>query len=234
MIIGGIQWMTLLDYPGCVAATLFTAGCNFRCPFCHNSELVLPDLVTTIGVKLEADVFDELSERRGFLDAIVISGGEPTLQPDLLPVLSRIKSLGYLVKLDTNGSRPDVIQDILEKGLADYIAMDIKAPVYKYQEMAGVPVNTDRIQQSVSLIQQSGRQYEFRTTAAPGLSEGDLLRIGDWIAGSDAYWLQTFRAPSEKRLVDETCRESDALKKNDLEAVWNQLRDRFDGGGVRG
>ncbi len=234
MIIGGIQWMTLLDYPGCVAATLFTAGCNFRCPFCHNSELVLPDLVTTIGVKLEADVFDELSERRGFLDAIVISGGEPTLQPDLLPVLSRIKSLGYLVKLDTNGSRPDVIQDILEKGLADYIAMDIKAPVDKYQQIAGVPVNTDRIQQSVSLIQQSGRQYEFRTTAAPGLSEGDLLRIGDWIAGSDAYWLQTFRAPSEKRLVDETCRESDALKKNDLEAVWNQLRDRFDGGGVRG
>jgi len=234
MIIGGIQWMTLLDYPGCVAATLFTAGCNFRCPFCHNSELVLPDLVTTIGVKLEADVFDELSERRGFLDAIVISGGEPTLQPDLLPVLSRIKSLGYLVKLDTNGSRPDVIQDILEKGLADYIAMDIKAPVYKYQQIAGVSVNTDRIQQSVSLIQRSAIQYEFRTTAAPGLSEGDLLRIGDWIAGSDAYWLQTFRAPSEKRLVDETCRESDALKKNDLEAVWNQLRDRFDGGGVRG
>ena len=234
MIVGGIQWMTLLDYPGRIAATLFTAGCNFRCPFCHNSELVLPDLVKKAGAKLEENFFDELADRKGFLDAIVISGGEPTLQPDLLPVLSRIKSLGYLVKLDTNGLRPDLIQDILEKGLADYIAMDIKAPVYKYQQIAGVPVNTDRIQQSISFIQQSRVLYEFRTTVAPGLSEEDLLRIGDWIADSKAYWLQMFRAPAEKRLVDEACRASDALKKNDLEAVWNQLRDRFDTGGVRG
>jgi len=234
MIIGGIQWMTLLDYPGCVAATLFTAGCNFRCPFCHNPELVLPDLVSQVGRLLEDSFYDELATRRGFLDALVITGGEPTLQPDLLAVMKRIKGLGYLLKLDTNGTRPDLIKDILEKGLADYIAMDIKSPVDKYQQMAGAPVDTDLIRQSISLIRQSGRQYEFRTTVAPGLSEEDLLRIGDWIAGSDAYWLQTFRAPSEKRLVDETCRESDALKKNDLEAVWNQLRDRFDGGGVRG
>ena len=234
MIIGGVQWMTLLDYPERIAATLFTAGCNFRCPFCHNPELVLPDLVATTGQTLEERFFDELEERRGFLDAIVISGGEPTMQPDLLPLLGRIKKLGYLAKLDTNGTRPDLIQRILERGLADYIAMDIKASPDGYDEMSGVSVNMVAVRQSISLIRQLAPQYEFRTTVAPGVPVDDLLKIGDWLEGSRAYWLQLFQVSGEKGLVDEACREKGALEANDLEAVWEQLRDRFDNGGVRG
>jgi pyruvate formate lyase activating enzyme len=234
MIVGGIQWMTLLDYPGQVAATMFTAGCNYRCSFCHNPELVLPELVAKVGVALDEGFFDELAERRVFLDAIVVSGGEPTLQPDLLTVLERIKRLGYLVKLDTNGSHPEIIQSALARGLLDYIAMDIKAPIDKYAEVIGTMVNTQRLCQSISLIQQSGTEYEFRTTAAPDLSEEDLFRMADWLSGSKAYWLQTFQAPSAKQLVDDTCRSRVALETNDLEAIWHQLRERFDRGGVRG
>ena len=233
MIIGGIQWTTLLDYPEQIAATVFTAGCNFRCPFCHNPELVLPDLVATSGLPLEKSFFDELEERRGFLDAIVISGGEPTMQPDLLQILERIKTLGYLVKLDTNGTRPDLIQKILVNGLADYIAMDIKAPSETYERMCGVPIDMTSIHGSISLIKRLAPTYEFRTTAAPGLSAVDLLEIGRWLEGSRAYWLQMFKVSGEKGLVDESCRETGALEANDLEAVWQQLRDRFEIGGVR-
>lgn len=233
MIIGGIQWMTLLDYPDHMAATLFTAGCNFRCPFCHNPELVLPDLVSDVSSPLDESFFSELHARRGFLDAVVITGGEPTLQTDLLQILGRIKELGYLVKLDTNGTRPDLIQRALENGLADFIAMDIKAPPDAYNRMSGVSVDIATIKESISVIMRFAPQYEFRTTAGPGLSVDDLLKIGRWLEGSRAYWLQTFQIPIEKRLVDESCREMAALRSSDLEAIWRQLRDRFDVGGVR-
>jgi pyruvate formate lyase activating enzyme len=148
--------------------------------------------------------------------------------------MQRIKELGYLVKLDTNGTRPDLIQEILETGLADYIAMDIKGSLDAYETMSGVSVDLATIQRSVTLIRRVAPQYEFRTTVAPGLSVANLLSIGSWLEGSRAYWLQLFRAPSEKRLVDEDYREAAALERNDLEAVWQQLRDRFDSGGVRG
>jgi len=233
MIVGGIQWMTLLDYPDRIAATVFTAGCNFRCPFCHNPELVLPELIADASSSLDESFFGELDERRGFLDAVVVSGGEPTLQADFLRILERIKKLGYLVKLDTNGTHPDLIQEALESGLADYIAMDIKAPLEAYDRMAGVRVDVSTIERSVSIITRLAQLYEFRTTAGPGLSTDDLLEIGRWLEGSRAYWLQMFRAPEEKSLVDESCREAAALKENDLEAVWHQLRDRFEIGGVR-
>lgn len=233
MLVGGVQWMTLLDYPEQIAATVFTAGCNFRCPFCHNPELVLPELVEEAGLTLEESFFDELKERLGFLDGIVISGGEPTMQADLLPVLGRIKELGYLVKLDTNGTRPDLIQEILESGLADYIAMDIKAPSKIYERMCGVPIDVASIQGSISVIRRLAPKYEFRTTVAPGLSADDLLEIGHWLKGSRAYWLQMFQISGGKGLVDESCRETGALEANDLEAVWQQLRDRFEIGGVR-
>ncbi len=233
MIIGGIQWMTLLDYPDHIAATVFTAGCNFRCPFCHNPELVLPNLVPDVSSPLDEAFFSELKSRRGFLDAVVVTGGEPTLQTDLLQILGRIKELGYLVKLDTNGTRPALIQRALENGLADFIAMDIKAPLDAYDRMSGVHVDIATIERSISMIMRLAPQYEFRTTAAPGLSIDDLLEIGRWLEGSRAYWLQTFQVPVEKGLVDESCRELAVLKRGDLEAVWHQLRDRFDVGGIR-
>lgn len=234
MIVGGIQWMTLLDYPDRIAATVFTAGCNFRCPFCHNPELVLPDLVSDASSSLTESFFSELEDRREFLDAVVVSGGEPTLQADLLQILGRIKSLGYLIKLDTNGTRPDLIQDALEGGLVDFVAMDIKAPLHAYDRMSGVSVDIGTIERSISVIMRLAEQYEFRTTAGPGLSVDDLLQIGHWLKGSRAYWLQAFQVPVDKDLVDEGCREMAALSRNDLEAVWHQLRDRFTVGGVRG
>lgn len=233
MIIGGVQWMTLLDYPGQVAATLFTAGCNFRCPFCHNADLVLPELVAKTGVELKNDFFDEITERFGFLDAIAITGGEPTLQPDLLSVIKRIKEIGYLVKLDTNGSHPEVIQAALDRNLLDYIAMDVKAPMDLYKQVAGVPVNTELIQQSISLLRESGIDYEFRTTVAPGISREDIFNIAKGLSGSRAYWLQEFQAPLEKTLVNEVYRKISALRGKELKAIWEQLQALFEIGGVR-
>lgn len=234
MIVGGVQWMTLLDYPDHIAATVFTAGCNFRCPFCHNPELVLPELVWQSSAELDESFFTELETRKGFLDAIVISGGEPTLQPDLREVLARIKGLGYLIKLDTNGSRPDLIQGALESGWVDFVAMDIKAPPDAYDELSGSSVDISAIEASMATIARLAPRYEFRTTVAPGLSQNDLIRIGDWIESGQGYWLQEFQEPIDKALVDEGYRDKAALKKDDLEAVWDQLRDRFDSGGVRG
>ena len=234
MIVGGVQWTTLLDYPDRIAATVFTAGCNFRCPFCHNPELVLPELVWQSSAELDESFFTELETRKGFLDAIVISGGEPTLQPDLQEVLARIKGLGYLIKLDTNGSRPDLIQGVLESGWVDFVAMDIKAPPDAYDELSGSSVDISAIEASMATIARLAPRYEFRTTAAPGLSQNDLVRIGDWIENGQGYWLQKFQVPADKALVDEGYRDKAALKKHDLEAIWDRLRDRFDSGGVRG
>ena len=233
MRIGGIQWMSLIDYPDHIAATVFTVGCNFRCPFCHNPELVLPELVVKASGALKDDFFDELAERRGFLDGIVISGGEPTLQPDLLSVLERIKHLGFLIKLDTNGSQPDVIRHVLDKDLVDFFAMDMKAPLYRYDELAGVAVDAAAITVSISLIRDRARDYEFRTTVAPGLGPEDLIEIGTWLDGAHGYWLQEFQTPASKQLVDVRCADQPALKKDDLEAAWTTLRDRFDVGGIR-
>ena len=234
MIIGGVQWTTLLDYPDHIAAVVFAAGCNFRCPFCHNPELVIPELVAQSGKSLDESFFAELETRKGFLDAVVISGGEPTLQPDLPEVLARIKALGYLIKLDTNGSRPDLLQQVMEDGLVDFVAMDIKAPHDLYDRLAGVSVDLSTIERSIAIIRGYAPRYEFRTTAAPGLSRDDLIQLGDWIKSGKGYWIQEFRKPTDKELVDESYREMSALRKDDLEAVWDQLRDRFDSGGVRG
>lgn len=234
MIIGGIQWTTLLDYPGHMAAVVFAAGCNFRCPFCHNPELVLPELVSQMDTSLDESFFTELEERRGFLDAVVISGGEPTLQPDLPQVLARIKDLGYLIKLDTNGAQSALLQQAIEDELVDFVAMDIKAPPNVYDELSGVSVDVATIEGSIAIIKRLAPRYEFRTTAAPGLSRDDLIQIGDWIESGREYWLQEFRVPVGKQLVDEGYRDKAALRKDDLEAVWDRLRDRFDSGGVRG
>ena len=233
MRVGGIHWTTLLDYPGRVAASVFTSGCNLRCPFCHNPELVLPDLIASAGWDLAESFYVELEERKGFLDAVVISGGEPTLQADLPDVLRRVKQHGYLVKLDTNGTRPEMLEQILLSGLADFVAMDVKAPADAYRKMAGVAVNTSIIGRSMDLIKQHAPQYEFRTTAAPGLLGDDLLKIGRWLDGARAFGLQRFHVPQGKRLVDDSCREMPALQEHDLDAIWQQLRSRFDHGGVR-
>jgi pyruvate formate lyase activating enzyme len=194
--------MTLADYPQKIAASLFTGGCNFRCPNCHNRELVLsPDRLPDVPLP-EIEAF--LEARAGLLDGVVISGGEPTLQPDLLPLCVRLRALGYAVKLDTNGYRPDVLRAALcgsESGcpVVDYVAMDFKAPLSKYGQATGVPVDTARIEHSIQLLFESQVPREFRTTVVPGLlDEQDLAEMAAYLAhkspdpGHVRYYLQQF------------------------------------------
>ena len=192
MIIKGIQKLTLLDFPGRVACTIFTAGCNFRCPFCHNASLVLGADTPTGTIPTE-ELFAFLEARRGRLTGICISGGEPTLQPDLEDFIRRVRALGYAVKLDTNGYRPEVLERLISEGLVDYIAMDIKSSREGYSRLAGVPVDIDKIEQSVRIIMHSGVPYEFRTTVIGDLhTEEDFHKMADWLAGAEKFFLQGF------------------------------------------
>ncbi len=187
----GLQRLTLLDYPGRLACTVFTGGCNLRCPFCHNASLVLNS-----GERIsEEEFFDFLESRRARLDGVCVSGGEPTLQADLVDFISKIKSLGFLVKLDTNGTRPEVIKALLAEGLLDYIAMDIKNSKARYAETVGIPsFDIAVIEKSVELIRKSGIPHEFRTTVALELHTADDIRaIGEWLVGAERYYLQKYR-----------------------------------------
>ena len=159
---GGLIKFTLIDFPGRPAAVIFTQGCNFRCRYCHNPELVYPHLFTEPVPQEEIMSF--LQRRQGTLEGVVVSGGEPTLHDDLPAFMASIKSLGYVLKLDTNGSRPDMIQELIDKKLVDYIAMDLKAPLEKYALITGVDTNPEILTRSMDIIRQSGVAYEFRTT----------------------------------------------------------------------
>jgi len=163
MKIGGLNRFSLSDYPGKVAAMVFTQGCNFRCRFCHNGSLI-PRNVPTSSLMPEEKVFEFLQCRRSQLGSVVISGGEPTIQPDLSTFIHRIKAMEFLLKLDTNGSRPQVLRQLLEDGLIDFIAMDIKAPLDIYDRLTGVHTPTSRIKESIELIAENGIAHEFRTT----------------------------------------------------------------------
>jgi pyruvate formate lyase activating enzyme len=184
---------SLIDYPDHVATVLFTGGCNFRCPMCHNADLVLrADEMPTLP---EKEVWDFLAQREGLVDGVVITGGEPTLQPDLLPFLRRLKEASLAAKLDTNGYLPDVLEALLNAGLLDYVALDVKAPPEKYPLLAGLAdVDIARVEQSITLLKESRIPHEFRTTVAPGLlDEDDVEEIARWIAGAEQYTLQQFR-----------------------------------------
>lgn len=192
MIFGGLQELTLIDYPGKIAATVFTIGCNFRCYYCHNPELVLPEKIKNTKTLSEEEILNFLKGRKGLLQGLCITGGEPTLDNGLLDFIKQVKALNFLVKLDTNGSNPEVLKGLLENKLLDYVAMDIKAPLAKYAIVAGVEIDLDHIQESIQLIRQSGLEYEFRTTIAPGLTVQDILDIVPLIEGADNYYLQVF------------------------------------------
>jgi len=224
---------TLVDYPDRVAALVFTPGCSFRCPFCHNSELVLPERIAALPLIPENDLVYFLRERAGFLDAVVITGGEPTLQSSLSAVMQRVKRLGLLVKLDTNGSRPEVLEALLDERLLDYVAMDIKAPLERYRELCGTTVDLGAIRRSIDLIKTRAPDYEFRTTAAPTLTQDDIRAIAGLIDGAKRYILQPFVVPQGKDLVDPAWRDKPALSQDALRSVWNAIRDRFEDGGVR-
>lgn len=197
MIICGLNKTTLLDYPEHVAATIFTGSCNFRCPFCQNSGLVLsPSLQQQYS---ETEILSFLKKRKNVLSGICISGGEPTLQPDLPDFISQVKALGYSVKLDTNGYQPAAMKSLLANKLIDYVAMDIKNSSEKYALTAGLPsLDFSLIQESIALLMESNIPYEFRTTIVKELhSESDILSIGQLISGAKAYYLQSYQDSAE-------------------------------------
>ncbi|PKN53462.1 MAG: anaerobic ribonucleoside-triphosphate reductase activating protein [Deltaproteobacteria bacterium HGW-Deltaproteobacteria-13] len=191
MKIGGLQRVSLIDYPGLISAVVFLQGCNFKCSYCHNPELVDPRLFQPC--LRENDIFDFLDTRKGKLDAVSITGGEPTLQDKLPAFIKHIRKMGFAVKMDTNGSQPKVIRNLLAEKLLDFIAMDIKAPLEKYKDIVKATVNPDSIKESINLILKAKIPYEFRTTIVESqLGENDILQIGKLIAGADHYVLQNF------------------------------------------
>lgn len=190
--IGGVQKLSLVDYPGYVAAALFLTGCNMRCGYCHNPELVLPErLAPSIPID---EVLLFLHSRIGKLDGVVISGGEPTIHDELPSLVRHIKAMGYRIKLDTNGTNPDMVADMLRKGLLDFIAMDIKGPLEKYIAIAARPINIDAITRTIRLLIDSGVSHEFRTTVVKSqLDVSDFEKIGTMVAGAERFALQHFR-----------------------------------------
>ena len=192
MHIAGLQKLTLLDFPGRIACTVFLGGCNLRCPFCHNASLVLPREDTPPPVTAE-ELLAFLQKRRGRLQGVCVTGGEPTLYPDLPDLLRQIHLLGYEVKLDTNGTNPEMLRTVLAEGLADYVAMDIKNSPARYAETCGGVDVLDKVKESAALLMQSGIDYEFRTTLAHPLhTREDLIAIGQWLQGARRYFLQQF------------------------------------------
>jgi len=197
--IGGLQKLTLIDFPGRLAATVFLLGCDFRCPFCYSGELVLPQKIKSQPKISKREFFDFLKERKELLEGVVICGGEPTINKDLPRFIKKIKNLGYLVKLDTNGSDSKMLKFLIDKNLIDYVAMDIKAPKEKYGKVIGLSkFGTARmlkkVERSINILKEGKINFEFRTTIVPTLLEKkDILKITRWITPAKRYFLQNFK-----------------------------------------
>ena len=221
MRIQGLQKLTLLDYPGRTACTIFLSGCNFRCPFCHNAPLL---------TAADEDGMDEdellafLKKRQGLLDGVAVTGGEPLLRPDLPQLLEKIKALGYVIKLDTNGAFPERLEAVVCAGLADYVAMDIKNSPARYAETAGTAeLDLAPIDKSVSFLLRGTIDYEFRTTAVAELHDDtSFLKLGDWLAGAKRYYIQCFQ-PCEKVLRTGLHAPSDAQLHHWAELVRSKI-----------
>lgn len=216
MIFGGFTPLTLIDYPGKTAAMVYTIGCNFRCPYCHNPELVDETVEETFS---EAFVLEFLGKRAGLLDGVVVTGGEPTMHgEDLLSFMEKVKALGFLVKLDTNGTNPAFVKEALVRGVVDYVAMDIKSPLASYHKTAMRPVDTDAVRESITLLMSGPTPYEFRTTVIKALITPDEIEeIAKEVKGAAQYYLQKFVPtkilnPQFKRKVTYTDEEFEALQ----------------------
>ena len=229
MLIGGLQKTSLLDYPGQVSAIIWTSGCNFSCPFCYNK-----DLISSKKTKhSEKEILDFLEKRKGLLDALAITGGEPFLQKDLKEFLTKVKKLGYLIKVDTNGMFPSELEDALDAKLIDYVAMDVKAPKKKYNMLAGKKVDIKKIQKSIDIICQKAPDYEFRTTVIPGLLEKqDIFEIAKWLDGSKNYFLQQFK--HDVAIVDEALKHEKSYSKEDLIEILENIKPYFVNCDIRG
>ena len=230
MLIKGLQKLTLLDFPERMACTVFTFGCNFRCPFCHNASLVLSDRADDASIS-EDELFSFLRKRRGILEGVCITGGEPTLQPDLPDFIRRIKELGYAVKLDTNGYRPAVLKALVSEGLLDYVAMDIKNSLSRYGDTVGIsPFDTAPVEESMDYLMEGHVPFEFRTTLVKGLHTPEsIAEMGQRLAGEEAFFLQTFEDSGD--LIAEGL---DALDRQETEALLAILRDYVPNAQIRG
>lgn len=233
MIIGGYQRLTLIDYPGKIAATVFTVGCSFRCPFCHNPELVVNGTWNMKnGTKTEEEFFEFLKKRKGKIEGVCITGGEPTIQPDLIEFIEKIKKLGFFVKLDTNGSRPDVIREVINKKIVDFIAMDIKNAPENYKKTSGGKSDIERIKLSVNMIRNSQIPYEFRTTVIPGIhTEEDFDKIEKWIKGAKSYYLQMYQ---ETKVLDPNIKKITKGKTINIDSIAKKIQGNFEKFGIRG
>lgn len=220
MIIGGLQKFSLIDYPGKTSAIIFTIGCNFRCRYCHNPELVIPERYTA-EISL-SEVYDFLNNRRGKLDAVCITGGEPTQHADLSEMIENIKAMGFLVKLDSNGSRPEVLENFIKRKLVDYVAMDIKAPLKKYSKVIGWQIPVEKLKKSISLLMSSSVGYEFRTTIVKSiLSKDDLRKIAQEIKGAENYFLQKF-IPT--KLIEPALTKESSYSDDELSELAEELK----------
>jgi pyruvate formate lyase activating enzyme len=228
MIIAGLQKTTLIDYPGKIACVVFLAGCNFRCPWCYSSELVLPIKIASQPRVSEKEFFDFLRQRKGLLEGVVICGGEPTINKELPQFIERIKILGYFVKLDTNGSNPKVLKELMDAKLIDYVAMDIKASVNNkaYDSLMGEGVKIDHIKNSVEILKNGSLDFEFRTTVVNTIhTRGDFLDIAKWIGGQNVkYYLQNFRA---EKTIDPEFEKIKPFKRQFLEEIREEIYPYF-------
>lgn len=237
MKIAGIQKMTLIDYPGKIACTFFIFGCNFKCGYCHNPELVIrEDIINDYSLE---ECLDLLKRKRKYLDGVCITGGEPLINPDIKDFLFKIKKMGYLIKIDTNGSNPDLLLEIILKGLVDYVAMDIKSDKLGYCKLIGVGFNLVLIEKSIKVILDSGIDYEFRTTLIPGFHDSKVLdNIGKWLYGNskgkiEKYVLQNF-VPRKGKMVDKDFQDRGSFSYEELVNMKYLCRDYFEVIEIRG
>ena len=214
--VSGLERSSLLDYPGKISAIIFTHGCNLRCPYCHNPELVIEGF-NKDGSFSEKDILSFLESRKGKLDALVITGGEPLVQSNLLPFIKKVKEMGFLIKLDTNGTFPDRLKDFIETGFIDYIAMDVKYPKVEYVKNSMIPEIAKKIERSIKIIMDSGLDYEFRTTYVKPLHSLESAEgIGQMIKGAKNYYIQNFRPG---KTIDPTLTKENSFTTKELEQI---------------
>ena len=228
MIIGGLQKTTLIDYPGKIACTVFLAVCNFRCPWCYSGELVLPEKIIKQPRISEKEFFNFLKEKQGLLDGVVICGGEPTVNKELPAFAEKIKKMGFFVKLDTNGSNPEMLKDLVKAKLIDYVAMDIKAPIESriYKKVLCEGVELKKIDESVQFLKNNSVDFEFRTTVVDTVhTKEDFLEIAKWIGGPDVkYYLQNFRA---EKTIDPEFEKIEPYKEEYLKELAKEILPYF-------
>jgi len=229
MKIGGFQKTSLLDYPGYISAIIWTVGCNFRCPFCYNRDIVFGN----VEFISEEDILSYLEKRKGMLEGLVVTGGEPLLQDDIIVFAGKVKKLGYLLKIDTNGCFPEKLQELIDKKLVDYVAMDVKAPKEKYDKLTGYKTDLNKIEKSIEIIKADAPDYEFRTTYVPKfLYKDDIVEIAKWLKGAKNFYLQQFT--NNPPMISNKFHDINSYSKDYVVETFNEIKTYFKHSDIRG